>query len=303
MSERYGFRERFGGRLSRVRAAGIVTALCIFGFIVGCEDDDDDGDDNQEQIEAGREIFRHDTFGDEHWWTDSLRLHEVIETAVSPTVALGVGLKVDADVLPKALLDTADVNSPATTIELLRHDAVLGLEAQISASNKIERVGVTCALCHSTVDNSIMEGIGSRLDGWANTELDPGKIVALSPYFNDKPLVRAALNSWGPGKYDAYFNHDEVSDPGRHSARLWPRRRRARELHRGGAGLLLECVCRRHADARPGVVLRLATRDRHHRVTRSSDVEAAGPARVPAQPCEAGAATGIVRPGRRRPRG
>ena len=213
MAGGYSFMEWCMRRLSRAGAAiGMVVLLYGFGLIVGC-DDDDDGDDNEDEIAEGRDIFRHDTFGNEHWWTDTLRMHEVIETAVSPIVALGVGLKVDSDQIPKGVLDTANLNSPATTVELLKLDAVVGLEAQISASNKIERVGITCALCHSTVDNSVMAGIGSRLDGWINPELDPGKIVALSPYFDDKPQVRAALNGWGPRMYDAYFNHDGVNDP------------------------------------------------------------------------------------------
>jgi len=162
---------------------------------------------------AGAQVFRYDTFGNEPFWTDTLRMHEVIEKAVDPMTALSVGLKVDSDNLPPDFLASADLESPKTTVELLRRDAVLGLKATVTSSGHIERIGITCALCHSTVDNSVMKGIGSRLDGYPNTELDPGRILSLSPHFAKQPEVLAVLQSWGPGKYDAYFNHDGINDP------------------------------------------------------------------------------------------
>src|SRR6266705_982874 len=106
----------------------------------------------------GRYIFRHWTFGDEPFWTDTLHLNEVIETGVSPATALAVGLKVDAAQLPPGFLAGADLTSPATTVELLRRDAVVGVEAQVTADRHIKRLGITCALCHSTVDNSVAPG-------------------------------------------------------------------------------------------------------------------------------------------------
>jgi mono/diheme cytochrome c family protein len=164
----------------------------------------------------GQEIFRFDTFGDETFWTDTLRMHEVIRTAVSPTTALGVGLKVDANALPAAvktgiLHGTIDLNDPATTVALLGLGAVVGVVGEVDAHNTLTRVGVTCALCHSTVDNSFAPGIGSRLDGWPNRDLDVGAIIALSPALT--PAQRAVYTSWGPGKYDPRFNIDGKNIP------------------------------------------------------------------------------------------
>ena len=109
------------------------------------------------------------------------------------------------------MLASADLNSPATTVALIKLGAVVGLEGQVSADNHLTRLGVTCALCHSTVDNSVQKGIGRRLDGWPNMDLDVGKIIALSPAV--PPATKAVYNSWGPGKYDAEFNRDGISDP------------------------------------------------------------------------------------------
>ncbi|HET9888854.1 MAG TPA: hypothetical protein VFR10_15190, partial [bacterium] len=181
-----------------------LTSLACFVLAVSlasCSDDDDDTSGPPPGNE-GQEIFRYDTYGDEVFWTDVLHMNEVVQTSVSPVTALSVGLKVDSEKLPPGLLAGADLNSPATTVELLRLDAVVGLKATVEGGT-IQRFGVTCALCHSNVDNSVMAGIGKRLDGWANHDLDPGRIVALSPFFDDQPDVRAALNSWGPGMYDA----------------------------------------------------------------------------------------------------
>jgi mono/diheme cytochrome c family protein len=168
---------------------------------------------------SGRQIFRHDTFGDEIFWTDKLRMHEVIEQAVSPKVALSVGLKVDADVLPPAIKDgiakgTVNLDSPATTVALIKLDAVVGIKGQVDNVNGVDRltrVGVTCALCHSTVDNSFSAGIGKRLDAWPNRTLNPGAIIALSPALT--AAQKAVYNSWGPGKYDPRFNIDGLNKP------------------------------------------------------------------------------------------
>ena len=167
-------------------------------------------------IAAGKEIFRFDTFGDETFWTDTLRMHEVIRTLVSPNTALAVGLKVDADALPAevkaGILDgSIKLDLPATTVALLKLDAVVGVVGEVDASNTLTRVGITCALCHSTVNNSFMAGIGSRLDGWPNRSLDVGRIVALSPALT--PAQKAVYNSWGPGMYDPRFNIDGQNIP------------------------------------------------------------------------------------------
>jgi hypothetical protein len=146
--------------------------------------------------------------------TDTLRLHEVITAAVDPTTALSVGLKVDADALPPAVVQgiqngSINLQSPATTIVLLKLNAVVGLQGKvetIGGRDTLTRVGVTCALCHSTVDNSFAPGIGKRLDGWPNRDLNPGAIIALSPALS--ATTKAVYNSWGKGKYDPRFNQD-----------------------------------------------------------------------------------------------
>jgi len=162
----------------------------------------------------GRQTFRFDTFGDEHLWTDTLRLHEVIAKSVDPTTALSVGLKVDSDALPPGLLKSADLKSPATTVALLKLEAVVGVKGTVVSENgkdTLTRVGITCALCHSTVDDSVAPGIGKRLDGWPNRSLNPGAIIALSPALDaDKKKV---YQSWGAGKYDPRFNQDGKSFP------------------------------------------------------------------------------------------
>jgi hypothetical protein len=170
-------------------------------------------------VQAGKDIFRFDTFGDEQYWTDTLRMHEVIQSAVSPATALSVGLKVDVDALPDAVkaalaAGQVDLDSPATTVALLKLNAVVGLKGQVSTvdgRDSLTRVGITCALCHSTVDNSFAPGIGKRLDGWQNSTLDPGAIVALSPAVSG--ALKTILRSWGPGKYDPRTNIDGQSTP------------------------------------------------------------------------------------------
>ena len=161
-------------------------------------------------VAEGQRIFRFETFGDEQQWTDVLRMHEVVAT-VSPNKALEVGLKVDADVLPPGILGTVDLDDPATTIELLKLNAVVGLKAEIDADNHITRLGVTCALCHSTVDDSLAPGVGRRLDGWPNRSLNVGAIIALSPALT--PDKKAVYNGWGPGKYDPRYNIDGLNTP------------------------------------------------------------------------------------------
>ena len=130
----------------------------------------------------GKHIFRFETFGDEAKWTDTLRMHEVISAAIDPLTALSVGLKVDADALPPEVVagikdGSINLRSPATTVALLKLDAVIGLKGKVESVNGVDtltRLGITCALCHSTVDNSFATGIGKRLDGWPNRDLDPG---------------------------------------------------------------------------------------------------------------------------------
>jgi hypothetical protein len=151
----------------------------------------------------GQEIFRYDTFGDEQLWTDVLKMHEVIPS-VDPATALAVGLKVDVEALPTAVIDAlragqVDLKNPAVTLELIRLNAVVGLKGTVD-SGRLTKVGITCALCHSSVDNSFAPSIGKRMDGWANTDLNVGAIVALSPVLDE--ATKAEFRAWGPGMYD-----------------------------------------------------------------------------------------------------
>lgn len=195
-----------------------VTAAAVVACGGGAAVDDPDAA-QAALVAQGRNIFRYDTFGDEAQWTDALGLHEVIAAAVDPVTALSVGLKVDAEALPAAVVagiqdGSVDLKDPATTVALLKLDAVVGVRGTVETVNgvdKLVRVGITCALCHSTVDNSFAKGIGKRLDGWPNRDLNPGAIIALSPAVD--AATKAALNSWGPGKFDPRHNIDGLSKP------------------------------------------------------------------------------------------
>jgi hypothetical protein len=175
-------------------------------------------------IQNGRQTFRHDTFGDEAFWSTTIKLDTAIEGAahggvgpgLSPVAALGAGLKVDFDALPASVqaalaAGQVDLNDPATTITLITAGAVLGVEGQPNGTGGLQNVGVTCALCHSTVDNSVTAGVGHRLDGWANRDLNVGAIINLAPDLSavatllgvPESTVRTVLTTWGPGKFDA----------------------------------------------------------------------------------------------------
>jgi cytochrome c5 len=175
-------------------------------------------------LDEGRQTFRYDTFGDEAFWGGTLQLHRAIEGAalggvgpgVSPKTALAVGLKVDVDALAPATRDAIEagqvnLDDPAVTVELLKENAVVGLTGVAGGNGGLQTIGIQCALCHSTVDNSLAPGIGHRLDGWANRDLNVGQIVALAPNLQpiadllgtDVATVRRVLLAWGPGKFDA----------------------------------------------------------------------------------------------------
>jgi cytochrome c peroxidase len=201
-------------------------------------EDSDDHAANSAEISAnaaamiydGRQTFRFDTFGDEAFWGDTLKLHQAIQgtrfggvgSGVSPKTALAVGLKVDADALPQTLVQmvkqgSVNLDDPATTLALLKQNAVIGVTGFFNSSGSLKSVGIQCAICHSTVDNSFTApgipagNIGHRLDGWPNRDLNLGAIVALSPDLGtvdtllgvDDATVRKVLKSWGPGKFDA----------------------------------------------------------------------------------------------------
>jgi hypothetical protein len=172
----------------------------------------------------GRRIFRFDTFGDEAFWGGQLRLHQAVAGAsngglgpgLSPKAALALGLKVDAAAIPQKVAAAikagqVNLNDPKVTVDLLKLNAVVGVRGFFDANGTLTSIGITCAACHSTVDDSFAPGIGSRLDGWPNQDLDVGKIVALSPSLQpftdllgvEEATVKKVLTSWGPGKFDA----------------------------------------------------------------------------------------------------
>jgi hypothetical protein len=183
----------------------------------------------QRMLEEGKQIFRFDTFGDEVFWSDKLKLHQAIQgskfggvgAGLSPKAALAVGLKVDMDALPASLVaqvkrGEVNLDDPATTLALIKLNAVLGVKGTFNADGSLRAVGLSCAVCHSTVDDAFMPGIGHRLDGWPNRDLNVGQIISLAPDtsaltqllgVDDKTLKRV-LASWGPGKFDAELNLD-----------------------------------------------------------------------------------------------
>ena len=173
--------ERKQLRRGASRSVVVLGAMGVAGAMVSaCGGDLGNSAAEQAALVAqGKQVFRFDTFGDETQWTDTLRMHEVIRMSVDPTTALSVGLKVDADALPAAVVTgiqngSVDLRSPATTVALLKLGAVVGLTGTVETVNGTDlltRVGVTWALCHSTVDNSFAPGIGKRLDGWPDRDL------------------------------------------------------------------------------------------------------------------------------------
>ena len=183
----------------------------------------------QTMLDQGRRIFRYDTFGSEAFWGDALQLHKAIAgennggvgPGVSPKTALSVGLKVDADALPQALKNSlkagkVNLDDPATTIALLKLNSVVGVTAFTGSDGSVKSMGIQCAFCHSTVDDSLAPGIGRRLDGWANRDLNVGVIVTLAPNLKpftdllgvDVETVKKVLTSWGPGRFDAELDKD-----------------------------------------------------------------------------------------------
>lgn len=200
----------------------------------------------QTMFAEGRKIFRFETFGDEVFWGQTLQLHQAIQGTkfgglgggLSPKAALAAGLKVDAAALPADLVAAigrgeVDLNDPATTLALLKLNAVVGVKGTFDRSgNRLATIGVTCALCHSTVDNSFAPGIGRRLDGWPNRDLNVGAIIALSNDLSavnkllgvDDATTRKVLASWGPGKYDAelFLDGKAFRPDGKSAATLLP---------------------------------------------------------------------------------
>ena len=218
--------------------SGII--LLVFAFVFFVVDRQAEASRTAKLIAEGKQIFRYDTFGDEDFWGGQLQLHQAIQgeefggvgPGVSPATALEVGLKVDVQALPKPLQNQlrkgqVDLNDPAVTLALLKLNAVVGVTGFFNDDGRLSSIGITCAFCHSTVDDSFAPGIGNRLDGWPNRDLNVGAIVALSPDLSpfetllgvDRDTVVAVLNSWGPGKFDAElvldgkaFNPQQISN-------------------------------------------------------------------------------------------
>jgi cytochrome c5 len=185
---------------------------------------DPEEDHAEDLVKEGRQTFRFDTFGDQDFWGGTLGLHRAIAGSanggvgpgVSPKTALAVGLKVDVEALPTSIKDAlaagqVDLNDPKVTLALLKLNSVVGVKGFFDSAGSLKSVGIECALCHSTVDNSFAPGIGKRLDGWANRDLNVGAIVSLSPNLQpvanllhtNVPTVKRVLGAWGPGKFDA----------------------------------------------------------------------------------------------------
>src|ERR687884_1349447 len=220
--------------LASLLSAGLLVAACA-GLTKGVQTDpsvkaqqgqsfSDETDAYMKQLfDEGKKIFRHDTFGSEAWWGDQLHLQLAIlgdkqggvGPGIGPKAALMLGLKVDEGSMPKAAIEmikkgSTDLDEPKTTLALLKANAVVGITG-IFDGDRLKSVGIQCALCHSTVDDSLAPGIGHRLDGWANQDLNVGAILDLAPNLTpvDKLLgvpdetLRKVLESWGPGKFDA----------------------------------------------------------------------------------------------------
>jgi hypothetical protein len=224
----------------------LVLSSAGFVLLQKIASSDEAAADHADQlIEEGRETFRYDTFGDEAFWGGSLGLHDAIQgeefggvgPGVSPATALAVGLKVDVDALPRSLIrqlknGSVDLNDPAVTLALLKLNSVVGVTGFFNEDGSLSSMGIQCAFCHSTVDDSLAPGIGHRLDGWANRDLDVGAIVSLAPNLQpfvdllgvDEATVRAVLASWGPGKFDAELVLDgkAFQPDGRSAATLIP---------------------------------------------------------------------------------
>jgi mono/diheme cytochrome c family protein len=208
-------------RWRRDAVAVAAVGAGVAALALACNDSGTTPPDTDTPLDAalvapGKTVFRFDTYGDETFWTDTLRMHQVIATSVSPALALQVGLKVDLDTLPASVradlqAGRIDLTKPATTVTLLKLGAVVGVVGQVDANNNLTRVGITCALCHSTVDNSFAPGVGRRLDGWPNRDLNVGAVIALSPALT--AAQKAVYNSWGPGKYDPRLNFDGQNMP------------------------------------------------------------------------------------------
>jgi hypothetical protein len=224
----------------------VTLSLIVVVALAQCKKNNDKPhEDDPALVADGKNIFRFDSFGDEDFWSGLLHLDKAIAgsanggfgSGVSPATALSVGLKVDAEALPQSVVmgisnGSINLNDPATTIALLKLNAVLGVKGNFDASGNFKSIGITCAACHSSVDNSFAPGIGKRLDGWPNRDLNVGAIISLTdnaqPIANmlhvDEGTLRTVLNGWGPGKFAAilFMDGKAVRPDGKIAANLIP---------------------------------------------------------------------------------
>ncbi len=210
----------------------LAINLCIVSMaLIQCSHESKGVKENEEpkprtMLDDGKEIFRYETFGDEVFWTDKLQLHKAIAGSehggvgegLSPKAALAAGLKVDLAILPdvlrKKIAEGKFLDDVSVTLELIKLNSVLGVVGKFSDNGDLQSIGLTCAVCHSTVANET--GIGSREDGWPNRDLNVGAIISMSPDLSaytallgvDVEAVKKVLASWGPGKFDALLNLD-----------------------------------------------------------------------------------------------
>lgn len=220
----------------------LATVMCLMLGLLACNDNVEIRTETITKIDTlfldpvlvqeGKETFRHNTFGDESFWTGILHIDKAIlgeenggyGAGVSPATALSVGLKVDSEALPQAVVGAiqageVDLQDPLTTLELLKLDAVVGIKGEFNNDSELVSVGITCALCHSTVDDSFTMGIGKRLDGYPNRDLDVGTIISLTDNAKfladllhvDEETVKTVLTGWGPGKFNAGLTIDGIA--------------------------------------------------------------------------------------------
>lgn len=228
------------------RSTFVVLSLMVVVAVAQCRKNNDKVNiDNPALINDGKDIFRHDTFGDEGFWSGLLHLDKAIAgtnnggygPGVSPKTALAVGLKVDAEALPPDIVSgissgAINLDDPATTLALLKLNAVVGVKGNFDATGSLKTIGITCASCHSTVDNSFAPGIGKRLDGWPNRDLNIGAIISLTdnaqPIANmlhvSEPTLRTVIGAWGPGKFAAilFMDGKALRPDGKVAANLIP---------------------------------------------------------------------------------
>ncbi|MGC4081944.1 MAG: hypothetical protein QM736_07505 [Vicinamibacterales bacterium] len=233
------------------------------------------------RIDDGQRIFRYDTFGDEQLWTNVLRMHDVV-AQVPPATALAVGLKVDVQALPPRFITALragriDLTDPAVTVELLRLDAIVGLQGTVNRRGDLTSVGITCALCHSSVDDSFAKGIGRRMDGWANTDLNVGAIRRTLAGAGRRD--QGGVQCVGTGQVRSTSSrfrrneHHSAEQPvaaDRHPTHLWAEGCRLRDGHGRRSDFLLEQLRRRRPDGRSRNLQGSAHRTLHHAETRFS---------------------------------